>query len=218
MCRCYVTAAAASVEREFGLNIPDWQFPANFNTLPSALVPAIRAEQGGIAGVLQRWGFGKNRIFNVRIETLATNPISRAPWNHGRRCIIPALGFYEWHVDPDGTKHPYYIHADDQDVFGFAGLWERSRVDANAVTESCVMVTVPANALMAEIHNTKTRMPAILTREQHDRWLFADPPAAGAALAAYPQERMIAYPVSTRVDSPCNNDETLLEPLETDVD
>ena len=218
MCRCYVTPAAASLTREFSLVETGWQFPANFNTVPAAAVPAIRGQEGRIAGVLQRWGLGKNRTFNVRIEKLATSPISRAPWNHGRRCIIPALGFYEWHVNPDGTKQPYYIHADSQDVFGFAGLWERSRADANAVTESCVMITVPANALMAEIHNSKTRMPAILTREQHDLWLFADPPAAGAALAAYPEERMIAYPVSTRVDSPHNTDETLLEPLETDVD
>jgi hypothetical protein len=29
---------------------------------------------------------------------------------------------------------------------------------------------------------------------------------------------MIAYAVSSRVDSPRNNDETLLEPLQTDVD
>jgi putative SOS response-associated peptidase YedK len=218
MCRCYVTPAAASLTREFSLTHNQWQFPANFNTVPSAVVPAIRAGEGGIAGVFQRWGLGKNRIFNVRVETLATSPVCRAPWNHGRRCIIPALGFYEWHVNPDGTNQPYYIHADDQDVFGFAGLWERSTVDANAVTESCVIVTVPANALMAEINNTKARMPAILAREQRDLWLLAEPPAAGGALAAYPAERMIAYPVSPRVDSPRNNDETLLEPLETDVD
>jgi putative SOS response-associated peptidase YedK len=218
MCRCYVTPAEASVELEFSLTGTDWRFPSNFNTIPSQPVPAIRADAGRMTGVLQRWGIGKNRIFNARVETLATSATCRAPWNHGRRCIIPALGFYEWHVNPDGTQQPFYIHVDDQDVFGFAGLWERSRVDANAVTESCVIVTVPANALMSEIHNGHARMPAILTREQRDLWLCADPQAAGAALAAYADERMIAYPVSTRVNSPCHNDETLLEPLETDVD
>ncbi len=38
------------------------------------------------------------------------------------------------------------------------------------------------------------------------------------ALAAYASERLIAYATSSRVDAPQNNDETLLEPLQTDVD
>jgi putative SOS response-associated peptidase YedK len=38
------------------------------------------------------------------------------------------------------------------------------------------------------------------------------------ALAAYAGERLLAYAVSDRINSPRNNDETLLEPLETDVD
>jgi putative SOS response-associated peptidase YedK len=49
-------------------------------------------------------------------------------------------------------------------------------------------------------------------------WLFGNLEAAGAALIAYPADRMIAYPVSPRVNSARNNDETLLDPLKTDVD
>lgn len=168
--------------------------------------------------MLLRWGMGKNGGFNARIETIATSPYTRRPWKEGRRCIIPALGFYEWHVNPDRGKQPYYIHVDDQDVLGFAGLWTRSRRDANTVTESCTLITLPANALMAQVDNAKARMPAILKREQRESWLLGDAESAGAALAAYAAERMLAYPVGTRVDSPRNNDEGLLEPLETDVD
>jgi putative SOS response-associated peptidase YedK len=46
--------------------------------------------------------------------------------------------FYEWHVNPDHGKQPFYIHVDDQDVLGFAGLWARSRTDANTVTQTDV--------------------------------------------------------------------------------
>jgi putative SOS response-associated peptidase YedK len=218
MCRRYVSPDAASIAHEFNPARSDWRFPANFNTAPSQQIPALRAVNGKIAGALLRWGSGKSGAFNARIETLATGARFRASWKQGRRCIIPALGYYEWHVDPDGIKRPFYVHVDDQDVFGFAGLWERSSTDANSVTEWCTIITMPANPLLAEIDNSKGRMPAILRREQRELWLFAARETAAAALAAYASERMIAYAISSRIDSPQTNDETLVEPLQTDVD
>jgi putative SOS response-associated peptidase YedK len=207
------------MEREFMLAQGVGQHAANFNTTPSQPVPAIRASRGASEALLMIWGsHGQLGGFNVPIEGLATNAASRASWKEGRRCIVPALGFYEWHVDPGGSKQPYYIHLEDQDVFGFAGLWSRSRTGANTVTEFCRLITLPANNLMAEIDNAKGRMPAILKREQRHQWLFAAAETAAAALFAYADERMAAYAVSTRVDSPRNNDESLLEPLQTDVD
>jgi putative SOS response-associated peptidase YedK len=218
MCRRFVSPADASIAREFNLMSAHWKFTANFNAAPSQLVPAIRAINGNKQGAFLRWGTGKPGSFNARIETIATGAYSRRSWRQGWRCIIPALGFYEWHVNPDGSKQPYYIHVSDQDVFGFAGLWWRSRPDANTVTESCTLITMPANSLMAEIDNAEARMPAILGREQRDSWLLGTAQSAGAALSAYADAGMLAYAVSDRVASPRNNDETLLEPLETDVD
>jgi putative SOS response-associated peptidase YedK len=217
MCTRYVSPAAESIVEDFKLGPIDWRFPANFNTAPLQAVPAIRAMEGKSAAALLRWGLGRSRARTVRVESVATGA-GRSSWKRGRRCIIPALGFYEWHVNSDGTKQPFYVHVDDQDVFGFAGLWEPSGEDANTVTESCALVSLPANALVSEIHNSRGRMPAILAREQRELWLFGNASAAGEALAAYASERMIAYAVSGRVDSPENNDETLLEPLQTDVD
>ena len=218
MCRCYVSPDNISIEREFEPVGSQWKFAANFNTTPGQPVPVIRVIDGIREGVLLRWGVGKQRRFNTGIETIATDADSRRPWKQGHRCIIPALGFYEWHVNPDGGKQPYYIHVDDQDVLGFAGLWSRSRADANGVTECCTLITLPANSLMAQIDNAKARMPAILKREQRDSWLMGTAEDAGAALSVYDDERMLAYAVSDRIDSSANNDENLLEPLETDVD
>jgi putative SOS response-associated peptidase YedK len=72
---------------------------------------------------------------------------------------------------------------------------------------------MPANEMMAEIHNAKARMPAILPREAREAWLFGSEAAARAALLQYPAEKLVAYEVSARVNSPRNNDETLLDPL-----
>ena len=218
MCRCYVSPDAASVERNFDLAGTEWRFAANFNTTPSRIVPVIRVNEGRTEVVPMRWGFARRGSFNAGVETLATGSEFRVPWKRGHRCIVPALGFYEWHVNPDAGKQPYYIHPDDQDVFGFAGLWARSRVGANGVTQSCSIITLPANPLMAKIHNSGARMPAMLTREQRRLWLFGPKESAGMALSAYPDERLLAYAVSDRIDSPQSNDESLLEPLETDVD
>jgi putative SOS response-associated peptidase YedK len=218
MCRCYVSPDAATIQREFAVVAAGWEFIANFNTTPAQLVPAIRANNGKTEGVLMRWGFAGRGSFNAPVETLASDADFQEPWKRGRRCIIPALGFYQWHIDPEAREQPYYIHPDDQDVFGFAGLWARSSADANTVTECCCIITLPANPLIAEIDGSRMRMPALLTAAQRELWLFGSVNSAGMALAAYAGERLVAYPVSDRVNSPQSNGENLVEPLETDVD
>lgn len=218
MCGCYVSPDGATIEREFELGSAGWKFAANFNTTPEQVIPVIRANHGKMAGVMMRWGLAGGGGFNVAVETLASNADFGESWERGRRCIIPALGFFEWHVNPDASEQPYYIHPDDQDVFGFAGLWAHSSADANGVTECCSLITLPANALISEIHNSGRRMPALLARELRELWLLGPADLAGTALAAYADERLLAYAVSNRINSPLSNDEALVEPLETDVD
>ena len=76
---------------------------------------------------------------------------------------------------------------------------------------------MPANALMADIHNAGNnphRMPAILRREDRDAWLNGTAEQARAALTQYPADLMVAYEVSTRVNSVKNNDPGLVEPVD----
>jgi putative SOS response-associated peptidase YedK len=169
-----------------------------------------------------RWGLvpffakgvpGKYSTINARIETMATSPAYRTAWKRGQRCILPALGFYEWHVEANGGKSPFYIHAANQEVMPLAGLWDRSTREDGTVIESCTIVTMPANPLMAEIHNTRGRMPAILARTDLDAWLSGDQHAARDVLHPYPPELMDAYRVSTRVNTPRNQGEELIRPM-----
>jgi putative SOS response-associated peptidase YedK len=69
------------------------------------------------------------------------------------------------------------------------------------------------NHLMAEIHNVKHRMPAILSVEDRETWLTGSPEAAFAVIKQYPDTHMVATPVSTRVNKPQNNDSTLIEAI-----
>ena len=68
---------------------------------------------------------------------------------------------------------------------------------------------------MAEIHNTKKREPAILTAEGCRVWLGGTPEQGRALLTPYPDELIVAWPISKRVNSPKSNDEKLIEPVET---
>lgn len=81
---------------------------------------------------------------------------------------------YEWHLRVDGQKRPYFIQISDQEVFDIAGLWDRSFSADRTAIESCVHITMPANPLVKDIHNTGKnphRMPAILRKAQHEAWL-----------------------------------------------
>jgi putative SOS response-associated peptidase YedK len=222
MCGRYVSPNEASIEREFDIHGNEWRFPASFNVAPSQQVPGIRTGKAGPEGVMLRWGlvpfFAKGKIasystINARVESVETSASYRMPWKREQRCILPAQGFYEWHVNEDGSKQPFYIHLNDQSVFGFAGLWDRSVADDGVAIESCTIITLPANALMADVHNGRARMPAILAQEQRETWLSGSADAARALLQGYPADLMVAYPVGKRVNSPRNNDAGLIEPL-----
>jgi putative SOS response-associated peptidase YedK len=223
MCGRYVSPEDAAIEREFNLLRTEWQFPESFNVAPTQPVPIVRMHDGLRQGVRLRWGLipffaqgvpPKYSTINARVETVQTAASYRGPWSRGQRCLVVARGFYEWQTQADGrTKVPYYIHLNDQEIFAFAGLWDSSRNDRGERIESCVHLTMPANGLLAEIHNTQRRMPAILAKEDRQAWLEGTPEEAWAALKPYPDEHMVAWAVSTRVNKPANDDATLIEPV-----
>jgi putative SOS response-associated peptidase YedK len=222
MCGRYVSPDDSAIEREFNLVRTEWQFPQSYNVAPTHLVPIVRTVDGERTGTRLRWGLipffargvpTKYSTINARVETVPTSACYRGPWSRGQRCLVVVSGFYEWQVQDDGkTKIPFYITLNDQDVAAFAGLWDSSRSDSGETIESVTHITVPANQLVGDIHNTKHRMPAILSREDREAWLTGTPAEAWAALKPYPDEHTVAWPVSMRVNTPKNNDATLIEP------
>jgi putative SOS response-associated peptidase YedK len=222
MCGRYVSPSEAAIEREFNLVHMEWQFPSSFNVAPTQEVPVVRLRKGSRQGIRLRWGLipyfaqgiaPKYSTINARIETVQTAPSYRGSWNRGQRCLVVAQGFYEWQTQADGkSRVPYYIHLNDQEIFAFAGLWDASRTAQGVWVESCVHLTMPANQLLGEIHNTQHRMPAILAREDREAWLSGSTEEAWATLKPYPDEHMVAWPVSTRVNKPANDDAQLIEP------
>jgi putative SOS response-associated peptidase YedK len=66
---------------------------------------------------------------------------------------------------------------------------------------------VHANVLVAQIHD---RMPAILKPESYDRWLGIEP-APSDLLISFPSDPMRMWSISKRVNTPKNDDASLLD-------
>ena len=72
------------------------------------------------------------------------------------------------------------------------------------------ILTTPANELVGTVHD---RMPAILAPAAYDRWLGNEPDPRDL-LQPFPSGLMVIWPISTRVNSPSNEDEHLLDEIE----
>jgi putative SOS response-associated peptidase YedK len=143
------TPQQSEAEHYFAVHLLHWQFERSYNVAPSQSVPVIRSAAGEREGVMMRWGLvpffakgaaPKYSTINARMETIDSTPCYRGPWRRMQRCIVPAAGFFEWHLQADGSKQPFYIHAADQELIGMAGLWDRSRREDGSVLESCSII------------------------------------------------------------------------------
>ena len=166
--------------------------------------------------LVPKWAKGivpKYATANARAESLATANSYKYAWTHRQRCLVPATGFYEWQVEAEGApKQPYNIQLKQQPIFAMAGLWEYSS-DGNHAIESFTIVTTKANPLMARIHNTKFRMPVILSPALYKTWLSGSEKAAESCIQSYPDKQMSAYKISTRVNNPGFSEPECIKPL-----
>jgi putative SOS response-associated peptidase YedK len=223
MCGKYILAQAAKAERALGVRRSRWDYPLSYRVLPTDQVPVAILTGGEREAAMMRWGLIpwwahgvplKASTINATVERIESAPSYRDPWRRGQRCILVMGGFYEPHVNPDGSRDQFFLKLTDREVFGVAGLWDRSRRADGSCVHSCTLITVPANRLLAEIHNEKPRMPAILAEEDYDAWLGGAPEAAHRTLRPCPDALLVAWKVSRRVNNPrFPNDASLIEPL-----
>jgi putative SOS response-associated peptidase YedK len=208
------------LQEHFGIDeVP--AISASYNIAPSQDIAAVRVVAGRRGMALLRWGLVPSwakdtrigyRMINARAETVADKPAWRVAFRQ-RRCLIPADGFYEWRRTGEG-KQPYHIRMQDRSVFAFAGLWERWQGADDAVIESCSIIVTAANETIQPVHD---RMPVIVAPQDYTQWLDPDVRDTGkikSCLRAWPAEEMEAYPVSTRVNRPVNNDAHCIDPLQ----
>lgn len=152
---------------------------------------------------------------NAKAENLFVNEKGKiSMWKEGAltgRCLVPTSGYYEWrHIGKIGKKGkvldtkdkiPYYITLKEKtdNIFFLAGIcreWTNEKRGESA--DTFAIVTTAANELCAKVHNTKKRMPTILTDDLAKEWLFGDLSRERITEIAnyqYDSDKMIAWPV-----------------------
>ena len=130
-------------------------------------------------GLIPFWShdssFQKNTL-NARIETIHEKPSFKNAVNN--RCLVIANGFFEWQwLDEKGKKkQPFLITRPNHELFAFAGIWsEWLNKNTGELINSYSIITTEANDFMAEIHNSKKRMPVILDKKNEFEWLHLAP-------------------------------------------
>jgi putative SOS response-associated peptidase YedK len=191
---------------------------ARYNIAPGTEVPVFLAIDGEPAARMLRWGLVPSwatdpkiaySTINARSETVAQKPAFRGAWRAGRRCIVPASGWYEWQAR-DGGKQPWFISAADEgNPLGFAGLWDQWRTPDGTILQSCTILTVPAAESIAPLHD---RQPLVLDPADWPVWLAARP-AGVAELLRTPAMAWRSWPVSKAVGNARPEGPDLLRPV-----
>ncbi len=201
-----------------------------YNCAPGQELPVITGDEPNRVqffewGLTPHWADEQKGLINARAETVQQKR-SFADAYESRRCLVPVDGFYEWADAGDG-KRPYRVAFEDNRPFAVAGLWERweeptrqtglgefgsgDPADESTRHETFTVLTTEPNDLISELHH---RMAVMLPPERESEWLDSTPEAAAELLEPYPDDELTAYPVSERVNSPTNDDPSLIEAVE----
>jgi putative SOS response-associated peptidase YedK len=128
-------------------------------------------------GLIPSWIKSKEQATEIRMQTLnaRSETIFEKPSFKNsiqkQRCLIPADGFFEW-MEHNGKKYPHHIQSSTSEIFCFGGIYASwLDVESGELLESYSIITTEANALMARIHNTKKRMPLIISTQDRIKWL-----------------------------------------------
>lgn len=187
----------ADYERE--LVVGQWALIPAFS--PSH-IPQTKPRKGETKGM-------RLSTFNARFTGIEKKPAFKDAWNHGRRCIIPAVSFDEpcWE---SGSNEWWRFQRADGRPWGLAGLWGNwLDYETGVMWESYTMLTINANLhpIMARMHkpevDKKTKKPlevqdkrSVVAIEEHDfdRWLTCTVEEAREMVQLIPVDRMVAGP------------------------
>src|SRR3954464_1716431 len=133
------------------------------------------------SAVLMRWGFPhpkdwkRPQPIHARGETIDSVPAFAGAFRGGQRGIVIVETFNE--APESGEQHV----VKPAGPIGIAFLWRRFEIaELPAPLLACVMVTVPANALLTGLPTD--RMPAMLAQGDWEAWLTGSPEEAKACL------------------------------------
>lgn len=140
------------------------------------------------------------RFIHARAESIE-NTKAYAEAFMQRRGLAIVSEFYESRHLTATKREPHRIWPEDGKPLALACIWERWRQSHDAPLETFAIVTVPANATIAPVHD---RMPAVIAEADWPKWLGESPATLEElkALLRPCQEPMHIAPVSARRPPP----------------
>jgi putative SOS response-associated peptidase YedK len=224
MCgRFYVPDEFSEIKIRLGVGdfgpAPNWE--PSYNVAPTEDALALRSDMNGKRVVEKMYwtlipstwkAKPKFPTFNARAETIDRMAVFKSAWTAGRRCAVPAGGFYEWKKGPNG-RQPYAIALKDTPTMLLAGLWEDWVSPDGEKRRTMTIITTAPNDFMKPIHN---RMPVILAADDLPRWIGeekASPAELKKLLGPFPSEPMRRWPVSDEVNNWRNDGPQLIRPV-----
>ncbi|MEY3965445.1 MAG: hypothetical protein RL263_614 [Bacteroidota bacterium] len=138
---------------------------------------------------------------NARSETAADKPMFKNAWLKNP-CLIPASGFFEW-KHQGKTKIPHFIFPKNQEILFFGGLFsDYKHPTSNQWQRSFTILTTSANPFMADIHNTKHRMPVIIEPQNATLWLNSSMNDREFLTTKMPHDFLTAFTVNPNLNKP----------------
>jgi putative SOS response-associated peptidase YedK len=220
MCgRFSLTKEELEIEKRFQAKFYSNDLVKRYNVAPSQLALVLTLEQPDELqlfrwGLIPSWAKDRtigNKMINAKSETIHEKP-SFKNLIRKKRCLVISDGFYEWQQGPGKTKIPFRICVGSCELFAFAGLYDYwADKETGELIASFTVITTSANQLVAAVHD---RMPVILSPSGEKQWLNPESSQEelDKLLQPYPEKEMKLYPISTRVNSPFNDTEDILEP------
>ncbi|HJS21799.1 MAG TPA: SOS response-associated peptidase [Steroidobacteraceae bacterium] len=232
MCARFVSRIMAAMERVVQVRWHD-PFELLYNAAPSMQLSVVTAGEDAPEVRAMKWGFipgwwtqarPPKLTINTRSEEAPDKPMWRAAFR-GARCLVPALGWYEWSTESrvdtrtgeiHEVRQPNFVHLDGLQPLAFAGLWSSWRPERGA--EPLLTFSILTRAAAPALASLHDRMPVVLPESAYNEWL--DP--ANDDVAAL--SRMIEtgsvtdlrhYPVGLYVNNPKNEGPKCIEPLTT---
>ena len=217
----YLTPSQAEIARYWQLADAQVRHPLvrPCDATPAANVPMLRlAESGALEQVAARWGLiplwwkeekPPTDAFIAPSEEATARPIWKIPASKWR-CLVPAIGWYEWkkveRFDPvtgDITmaEQPYFIRMPDRQPFAFAGLMSRRTAEGNQTGFTFTILTRDVIGSAAQIH---ARVPIVLPKDAHAAWLYRELTDAAVAIE-FAREQAVTEFVHHAVDLRVNN-------------
>ena len=198
--------------KEYGVSFPaelPFEPAYYFSAFDHPALPVITSEDPGRV-VLSRWGLVprwvgsatqareiRDKTINARSETIGQKPSFRHLTGR-QHCLLPVTGFYEWH-DHHGRRIPFYLYPREGRSLALAGLYDRWTDRATGeMWHTFTLLTVPAGPLLARIHNTRRRMPLILSPQTGREWLETGTHGTGRPekMALLPEEKLAFHPLA----------------------